>query len=308
MYLVIPFVGGVFSNYVSGLQNMSISEGSWAIYKQSRIDNLGVCYKSGSADYAEYLERRFLDEKLKPGYVVGIKNGQVSKYTDDASEILVISRNPAVLGNMPKSNEVDQYEKVAFMGQVPVFVKGVVQSGDFILASGQNDGLGIAVSIENLKQSDFKNIVGVAWSDAQVINEENIGVVNLSIGVGNKEISILAEIQKKELDDLKHRIALIEKKIGLVVDSNLHICEAPKTTTEKSISVEEYPDYITDEVESMVRQNLISYLKENQYSTINQKLLVMFENDNEWDSVFSKVKEIYESDKSSIINANKNHF
>ena len=132
--------------------------------------------------------------------------------------------------------------------------------------------------------------------------------MNLSIGVGNKEISILAEIQKKELDDLKHRIALIEKKIGLVVDSNLHICEAPKTTTEKSISVEEYPDYITDEVESMVRQNLISYLKENQYSTINQKLLVMFENDNEWDSVFSKVKEKYESDKSSIINANKNHF
>ena len=33
--------------------------------------------------------RRFLDEKLKPGYVVGIKNGQVSKYTDDASEILL---------------------------------------------------------------------------------------------------------------------------------------------------------------------------------------------------------------------------
>jgi hypothetical protein len=34
----------------------------------------------------------------------------------------------------------------------------------------------------------------------------------------------------------------------------------------------------------------------------------MFENDNEWDSVFSKVKEKYESDKNSVINTKNNHF
>ena len=52
------------------------------------------------------------------------------------------------------------------MGQVPVFVKGVVQSGDFILASGQNDGLGIAVSIENLKSLTLKTL-WVAWSGSR---------------------------------------------------------------------------------------------------------------------------------------------
>ena len=40
------------------------------LYDDIVTDNLGVCYKSGSADYAEYLERRFLDEKIKPGYVL----------------------------------------------------------------------------------------------------------------------------------------------------------------------------------------------------------------------------------------------
>ena len=99
------------------------------------------------------------------------------------------------------------------------------------------------------------------------------------------------------MNEIETRLLNLEQKMDndiLMPSNNQHVK-----------STKEYPDYITDEVESMVRQNLISYLKENQYSTINQKLLVVFENDNEWDSVFSKVKEKYESDKSSIINANK---
>ncbi len=46
------------------------------------------------------------------------------------------------------------------MGQVPTWVKGEVLIGDFILASGNNDGIGIAKSPEALTIEDIPNIVG----------------------------------------------------------------------------------------------------------------------------------------------------
>ena len=59
----------------------------------------------------------------------------------------MVSTNPGVLGNMPDDNELWKYEKVAFMGQVPTMVRGVV-NGDFIIPSGLHDGTGIGVSSE----------------------------------------------------------------------------------------------------------------------------------------------------------------
>ena len=90
----------------------------------NKTSNVGVTYQSGSADYAEWLPKANLSEKFQPGYVVGLKNGKISLTTEEADKLFVISTKPIVLGNMPENGKEELYEKVAFMGQVPVHVLG----------------------------------------------------------------------------------------------------------------------------------------------------------------------------------------
>ena len=66
------------------------------------------------------------------------------------------------LGICHQKNEEHKYEKVAFMGQVPVFVVGKVNAGDFIIASGRNDGLGIAISPDQISLKQLNKVVGIA--------------------------------------------------------------------------------------------------------------------------------------------------
>ena len=75
---------------------------------------------------------------------------------------MVISSSAAVAGNWPTQNQSD-YELVAFFGQVKTKVIGNVKKGDFIVASGRNDGTGIAVSPDELTIEMRKNVVGRAW-------------------------------------------------------------------------------------------------------------------------------------------------
>ena len=41
---------------------------------------------------------------------------------------------PLILGNMPQLGKEPKYEKVSFMGQVPVYVSKTVKKGDYILS------------------------------------------------------------------------------------------------------------------------------------------------------------------------------
>ena len=123
-------------------------------YVEMRYENMGVCYKSGFADYAEYLERLNEYEVIRPGCIVGEHNGKISKITSNSNNLFVISTAPGVLGNMPPKEKESKYEKVAFMGQVPVLVAGKVKAGDFIIPSGLNDGVGLAVSKRNNNRSN----------------------------------------------------------------------------------------------------------------------------------------------------------
>src|SRR5690606_28231246 len=110
----------------------------WVIQKALDI---GVTYESGGADYAEWLEKKDPNERFAPGDVVGVSAGKISKRIDDVDHILVISTNPVVLGNIPPAGRKADFQKVAFLGQVPVSVVGKVSAGDFILPSGSHDGL-----------------------------------------------------------------------------------------------------------------------------------------------------------------------
>lgn len=162
---------------------------------------IGVSYTSGGADYAEWLEKSDPTLDFMAGEVIGVKNGKISRNTEEADHLMVVSSNPGVLGNLPAKRDLANFEKVAFKGQVPVFVVGQVNLGDYILPSGNNDGLAIAVAPDQLKAGDYKNLIGIAWQEAL---QAPVNLVNVAVGIN--------------LNDLSDKVDSIEQKLDLIMD------------------------------------------------------------------------------------------
>lgn len=179
-------------------------------YANSRGNLVGIVYSSSAGDYAEWLPRTFAAGKMKPGQVIGVHKGEISFNTVGADRVLVVSTNPIVLGNAPGEERKDMFEKVAFLGQVPVRVIGVVAAGDYILASGNNDGLAIAKNPEDLTIDDLSNFIGIAWTSSDLATEKPVKV---AIGISNNDIkAIVTKLDSKvnkqggELAELKKQL------------------------------------------------------------------------------------------------------
>ena len=178
----------------------------------------GVSYASGAGDYAEYLRRENPSESMVYGEIVGLKGGQVSKRTENAQRMMVVSFKPAVLGALPQKQEEHLFEKIAFMGQVPVRVIGKVNIGDYILPSGNNDGLGIAKSPDEITTKDIKNIVGIAWESSK--DNVNYSLVNTAVGLNTNDNNAIVqklesqvENQSQQLEELR---GLLENAIARI--------------------------------------------------------------------------------------------
>jgi hypothetical protein len=195
------------------------------------VINNGVVYGSKGADYAEYMPKMNPAEMFLKGEIVGIHGGKISKKTQEADQILAISSNPLILGNLPDSAAMTTFEKVAFLGQVPVYVKGPVAIGDYIIPSGRNDGIGKVIKPGSLTAKAASNVLGKAWSEHQ---GNDLAVINVSIGLRPTEIYEILEQQKileynleeqlrdqaletktlsSEIDQIKLRLGLMESKM-----------------------------------------------------------------------------------------------
>jgi hypothetical protein len=175
--------------------------GLWVTNKEN---SKGVTYQSGAGDYAEFLMKQQPNEKFMPGDIVGVKGGKISKTIEGAERVMVVSYKPIVLGNTPSAEAEKNYEKIAFMGQVPVKVTGKVNLGDYIIPNGLNNGVGIAVSPNDINLKDVKNIVGIAWStSANAVGLQNITV---AIGLNVNDNQKIIENQQNEIEELKNEI------------------------------------------------------------------------------------------------------
>ncbi|MBI5773447.1 MAG: hypothetical protein HZA89_06860 [Verrucomicrobia bacterium] len=179
-----------------------ISDGPNMAYQEAylALEGSGVTYESGSGDYAEWLERLDHNEKMKWGEIVGVVGGKITKQTEGADQLLVISRKPIVLGNMPVPGKEKVSQKVAFMGQVPVKVTGFVAKGDYIVASGNNDGLGRPVKRESMTIEQLSKVVGVAWSEKNTVGTN---YVRVAVGLRPTEMINVAQQQAKVQEALK---------------------------------------------------------------------------------------------------------
>ena len=198
-------------------------------WTNNKEGSVGVTYQSGSGDYAEYLMKQFPAEKIYASEIVGVKGGKISKNVEGAEKLMVVSFKPIVLGNTPNDAALPNYEKVAFMGQVPVRVFGKVNLGDYVIPNGANNGVGVAVAPDKIKHSDVKNIVGIAWSTAE--NPLAISTVNVAIGLNVNDNQKLVEKQQAEINDLKSEIDKINAKLDKIINGNTNVnpIAAPNT-------------------------------------------------------------------------------
>ncbi len=174
---------------------------TWGVTKV--VKSGGVTYGSQGADYAEYLPKQHPTEQFMNGEIVGVHGGSISKVTTDADQILAISTNPLVLGNQPEEAEKDGFAKVGFLGQVPVFVQGPVELGDYIVPSGKNDGIGKAIKTNELSAEILPEIFGKAWSASPL---ETTVVINVSVGLRPTEIAEVLKQREASLKSLQQQI------------------------------------------------------------------------------------------------------
>ncbi|MFS4415185.1 hypothetical protein [Maribacter sp. 2307ULW6-5] len=197
--------------------------------------NRGTAFESGGADYAEWLKKSDVDEKMAFGDVVGVRAGEISKRFTTADHFMVISQNPIVSGAMPQPGEEHKYKRVAFIGQVPVKVLGTVNKGDYILPSGNGDGMALAVAPGAMSVNDYQRIVGVAWEE--YFGEELFSYINTAVGINqNDMVREMTEMQKV-LNGMQAALAEVNPKYKPVYFDvePLSVSNNKKTTTSKNV-------------------------------------------------------------------------
>jgi hypothetical protein len=156
---------------------------------------MGVEYASGHGDYAEWLERADHTEVLDYGDIVGIRGGKVSLNLDGAEQVMVVSRAPIVLGNIPDPENEINGNNIAFIGQVPVKVIGPVKTGDYIIANPETPRYGIAVSENDITSEQLAIAVGRSWETKQT---PGFKFVNTIVGMHNNGwVTPISKLQQR---------------------------------------------------------------------------------------------------------------
>lgn len=231
-----------------------IANGAIVIKQRIDFDNnkdkyQGVTYASGAGDYAEYLLRENIGEEMTYGDIIGIKGGKISKNLIGAERIMVVSYKPIVLGNMPQKNKEDQYEKVAFMGQVPVKVYGKTNIGDYIIPSGKNDGIGIAIAPENIKTNQIKDIVGTAWAE----NNDGFNLINVAVGINRNDNNFILENLENKVNEQAKEISYLKSQIENILNSlkqGTTVAHKEEVVTNTKLNYQDYTSSKISVVES----------------------------------------------------------
>jgi hypothetical protein len=172
----------------------------------------GIQITGLGSDFAEYLPRLDAEEEIEAGDLVGVLGGRISKDTGRVEQVQVVSTGPIVAGNFPGREREDLFEKVAFVGRAPAKVRGPVQLGDYIVPSGENDGIGIAVSPAELTPAQCGLVVGRAWEASA---EEGVKLIDTSVGLQSSASALQMALRDKDeqLARLTERLEALERLV-----------------------------------------------------------------------------------------------
>ena len=228
------------ANLVIASTNLASATANLVVFDDTKVALFGITFASGSEDYAEYLPKANLADDMLPGEIVGVRHGTISRNTDGAEQIMVISHKPAVLGGLPADGKESEYEMVAFMGQIPTRVTGDVQRGDYILPSGFNNGIGIARHPNKMKIDDYKQILGVAWESSV---GKDFSYVNVAVGLNNNDLVDVVKNQGNQIkeqqtliDEMKNEIAKTQNVLADLIPGYREAAGLQPQNIEKTIS------------------------------------------------------------------------
>lgn len=177
---------------------------------------LGVEYASGNGDYAEWLERKDTKELISAGDIVAVKGGRITKDLEFAEQVMVVSHNPIVLGNVPKEGKTYAGNNIAFMGQVPVKVMGPVSTGDYIVGQKTTPGYGIAKHPNEMTIEDFKFAVGRSWVEDLTDGPK---MVNTVVGVHNGDYMRILKGFETKFTEAESRLKTLESKVDALINA-----------------------------------------------------------------------------------------
>ena len=180
-------------------------------------NHIGVEYTSGNGDYAEWLERLDPNEFISKGDIVGVIGGKITKDLENAEQIMAVSEQPIMLGNIPEKSKEFLGNNIAFMGQIPVKVIGEVNSGDYIIADTKVPGYGIAKNPSDVTIDDTKFIVGRSW---QTNLTKGPKMVNTVIGVHNGDYLKIIKKFHTEFKKAEKRLDNLESKVDELINNS----------------------------------------------------------------------------------------
>ena len=124
--------------------------------------------RPGAADYAEWFAYLNKQECIEPGMVVQLRSPQQKITLDTSGEgpHMVVSTQPSVAAGVPKDSK-QRGALCAFLGQVPVRVRGPVRCGDFLYPSGKNDGRAVPAKIMQVVGQPSQDPIGTAMMSCE---------------------------------------------------------------------------------------------------------------------------------------------
>jgi hypothetical protein len=151
---------------------------------------------------------------------------------------MVISFKPVILGNMPDEDRKHLYEKVAFMGQTVVKIRGAYSKGDLILPSGYNDGTAIAVSPANLSANQWPQVLGVAWDQGGKVFGGGFSLANIAVGLSSTQ---MARAMQAELTRSDARFAALQARLAQVESTNAQLLKLASAVEELKARLNQAP-------------------------------------------------------------------
>ena len=145
----------------------------------------GVQFRSGAGDFAEW--HSALDPSELPfaeGSVVGLFGGKISLSTANADMVAVVSRRALCVGSFPGNDRAAEGDIIAYLGQVPVRVRGHVANGDPLVPSMEADGFAVSSKAmgSSTNQQLHLPVIGIAMSWlVPMDSSQREGMVNVLI-------------------------------------------------------------------------------------------------------------------------------
>jgi uncharacterized coiled-coil protein SlyX len=223
-----------FDNFITFIVRNDADTADIAVGSIDGNGSGGVRFNTSGADIAEYIEKLDHEEVIEEADIVGVVNGKITKQLDGAHSIQVISSGAAVAGSSPGEgrNLEHEFGLVAFIGQVPVKVMGKVNAGDYIIASGKNDGKGIAVPADEMTPEFFRLMVGRAWESSSEEAEKRVNTVvglaaNDAYAYMQKQDQRIASLEQQlsgrmeRLDRLAAQMALLTQRVAYIQSAKM---------------------------------------------------------------------------------------